>query len=86
MSELSDKELREQIKLMEQQKRNTTELESSKDRLVSFDHWFHLRKDKIPARHMKEILVADFKSRGLSDTATMEQFDKTLALYGITLN
>ena len=86
MSELSDKELKEQIKLMEKQKRGSVESEGAKDKLVSFDQWFHLRKDKIPSRHMKEILVADFKSRGLDDTATMEQFDKTLALYGVKLN
>lgn len=84
MSDLSNRDLKEQIKLMEQGKRSSAE--PSKDKLVSFDQWFHLRKDQIPSRHMKEILIADFKSRGIEDTATMEQFDKTLALYGVKLN
>jgi hypothetical protein len=75
-------ELKQKIKEMEQLKRK---VEPLSDEVVTFDAWFHRRKDGIPSRHMKEILSADFSSRGLKGTATMEQFDKALVLYGVKL-
>lgn len=80
--EPSELELKQKIKEMEQLKRK---VESPNNELVTFDAWFHRRKDAIPSRHMKEILSADFSARGLKGTATMEQFDKALALYGVKL-
>jgi hypothetical protein len=80
--EPSELELKQKIKEMEQQKRK---VESPANELVTFDTWFHKRKDSIPSRHMKEILFADFSARGLKGAATMEQFDKALALYGVKL-
>jgi hypothetical protein len=77
--------LREQIKQMEAERREKTAVEPKADKTVSFDSWYHQRKQKIPKQHMKEILSADFKSRGLGDKATMAEYDKALKLYGVKL-
>lgn len=77
------KNLKEQIKEMEMKNRTTPQAEPKVK--VSFDSWFHLRKDKIASCHHREILMADFKARGLKDEAAMEEFDKALELYGIKL-
>ena len=77
--------LREQIKLMEAERRQQTAAEPKPDKTVSFDSWYHQRKQNIPKHHMKEILAADFKSRGLGDQATMAEYDKALKLYGVKL-
>ena len=77
-------DLRAKIKQMESLKREAGAVVEA-DKVLSFDSWYHQRKKKIPRQHLKEILHADFKSRGLADTATMEEFDKALKLYGIKL-
>ena len=77
-------ELKAKIKEMETKKREET-ITIKPDKKVSFDSWYHQRKNKIPKQHMKEILAADFKSRGLGQEATMEEYDKALKLYGIKL-
>jgi hypothetical protein len=56
-----------------------------KEVLVHFESWFHQRKNIIPGIHKKEVIQADFKSRGLGAEATMEQFDRALKLYGIRI-
>lgn len=77
--------LNEQIKKMENKKRKEQAPVVIPDALVSFDSWFHQRKDKIARCHYKEILMADFKARGLKEEATIKEFDKALELYGIKL-
>jgi len=77
-------ELKAKIKEMENKKREESVV-IQPDKKVSFDSWYHQRKSKIPKQHMKEILAADFKSRGLKQEATMEEYDKALKLYGIKL-
>jgi len=77
-------ELKAKIKEMENKKREEVVVVQP-DNKVSFDSWYHQRKNKIPKQHMKEILAADFKSRGLKEEATMEEYDKALRLYGIKL-
>lgn len=52
---------------------------------VGFDVWFAMREKKIPARHMREIIWADFKGQGLSKNETIATFDAALAKYGVTL-
>lgn len=78
-------QLMAKIKEMESLKRDAVPQKIEEDVVVSFDTWYHQKKDKIPKRHMKEIIIADFKARGLGIEATVEQFDKALALYGIKL-
>jgi len=80
----STKELKAKIKEMEAKQRESIPAPAP-EKKVSFDSWYHQRKTKIPKQHMKEIIMADFKSRGLDKEATMEEFDKALKLYGIKL-
>lgn len=54
--------------------------------LVEFDGWYAARSSVIPKQHFKEILWADFASRGVSRTSTMEQFDEALRKYGVKLD
>lgn len=76
-------DLKAKIKEMENSKRKAVPVVA--DKKVSFDSWHHLRSSKIPKQHLKEIIAADFKSRGLGKEATMEEFDKALKLYGVKL-
>lgn len=77
--------LKAKIKEMETKKREESPAPVKTEKKVSFDSWYHMRKTKIPKQHLKEILAADFKARGLGKEATMEEFDKALKLYGIKL-
>lgn len=77
-------ELKVKIKEMENKKRKDATIVQP-EKKMSFDSWYHQRSSKIPKQHMKEILAADFKSRGLKDEATMEEYDKALKLYGVNL-
>lgn len=52
---------------------------------VDFDAWFAMRGAKIPGRHHKEIIKADFKGRGLGQYESLQDFDKALKQYGINL-
>ena len=53
---------------------------------VSFNEWHIMREPLIPAQHNKEILRADFIGQGLKGKATMQDFDRALARYGVKLN
>jgi len=85
IKEVAAPSLKEQIKAMEDKKRAEAAPKEKAPRKVSFDSWYHLRKMKIPQHHMKEIIWAYFKSRGLSTKETIEKFDKELKRYGIAL-
>lgn len=52
---------------------------------VDFNVWYAMREKSIPAHHMKEIIWADFKGRGLSARETVAAYDLALASYGIKL-
>jgi len=78
------KTLKEQIKEMESMKRASI-VPKKEQEVVTFETWFHQRKDKIPTCHLKEIILADFEARGVSLTETVESFDKALSLYGVKL-
>ena len=75
--------LKEQIKVMEQKKRAEVAPAKERPKLVDFDSWFHMRKSKIPAHHLKEIIWSYFASRGLSTKETIETYDNELKRYGI---
>jgi hypothetical protein len=79
------KNLKEQIKEMEAKKREEATPVIEAETQVTFDSWFHQRKPLIPKCHVKEILQADFKARGLGLKATMAAYDKALELYGVKL-
>lgn len=81
-----DKKMKQKIKIMEQEKRKSISVKVVQDKLIHFESWFHIRKDMIPKQHLKEILIADFKARGIGNEATMAQFDNALRLYGIKLD
>lgn len=52
---------------------------------LDFDAWFAMRHERIPKHHRKEILLADFGARGLSQQETSEDFDAALKQYGVKL-
>jgi hypothetical protein len=79
------KEIKAEIKKMEDEKRKEAHKHLPKETKVSFDSWYHQRVHKIPKMHTKEVIVADFRARGLGMIHTMEEFDKALKLYGIEL-
>lgn len=79
------RDLKSQIKEMESKKREETAPATEPETMVSFDSWFHQRKNLMGKAHLKEILAADFKARGLNDKASMCAYDKALELYGIKL-
>ena len=74
-------DLKNKIKQMERDQRKPM----PKQKTVSFDSWFFQRKEAIPKHHMKEVIWADFRARGLDKEATVEQYDKALRLYGIKI-
>jgi hypothetical protein len=78
---MSDK-LMSEIKKMEQERREASGGQPQESR-INFEAWFHMRKQLMSAVHKKEVIMADFKSRGLESEATVEQFDRALRLYGI---
>ena len=79
------KELKAQIKEMEAKKREEVASAIESEATITFDSWFHLRKQMIAKCHTKEVILADFKARGLKAAATMAEFDKALELYGVKL-
>ncbi len=51
---------------------------------VDFDFWWASRKDQIKQpQHMKEILAADARGRGLSKKETMESWDNAVRAFGL---
>lgn len=83
---MSKKNLKQEIKEMELKKREESAPKLQLDKVVSFDSWYHQRKDKIAKCHLKEIIMADFQARGLSKSHTIEEFDKALEQYGVKLS
>jgi hypothetical protein len=51
---------------------------------VEFDYWWALRKDQLnqPA-HLKEIVLADMKGRGLSKEESLDSWDKAARIFGL---
>lgn len=79
------KSLKDEIKEMESKKRQESAPVVPSEVKVSFDSWYHQRKDKIAKCHLKEIILADMQARGMKKEATMGEFDKALELYGVKL-
>jgi len=66
-------------------KKEQVETEALTPQTVDFNVWFAMREKKIPTRHMREIIWADFKSQGLQAKETLDAYDKALESYGIKL-
>lgn len=79
------KSLKEEIKEMEQKKREEAAPKAPARKEVSFDSWYHQRKHMINKCHKKEVIWADFEARGLKKQAQIEEYDKALELYGVKL-
>jgi hypothetical protein len=53
---------------------------------IEFDAWWATVEKRIPLQHCKEIIVADFKGRGLSLQEAASSYDEALKEYGLKLN
>lgn len=83
-----DPELMKKLKDMEDKKRSAALVEASISNPdpegLSFEQWWMITNNVKPMRaHMKEILQAEFKSRGLKSHASKEQFDEALKRFGL---
>ncbi len=52
---------------------------------VDFDAWWAMNEKKIPVQHKKEIILADFRARGLSMKETLQAYNDGLKKYGVKL-
>jgi len=52
---------------------------------IAFEAWWALMQKRMPPNHHKEIVMADFRARGLSMQEPMAVFEKALADYGVKL-
>lgn len=74
------------IKEYEKAQRSTLKVEDSKVEVVNFDHWWASRSSTVKlAPHMKEIVHADFKGRGLEQLNTMEKWDWAARQFGLNI-
>lgn len=84
-----EENINKEIKKMESAKREklinkpvNKKIEPSK---IPFDTWFFMRCQSIPKQHAREIIIVDFKARGLKNEETVDAFDKALSEYGVKL-
>ena len=52
---------------------------------IDFDAWWAMNEKKIPVQHRKEIVLADFRARGLSSKETIQSYNEGLKRYGVKL-
>lgn len=52
---------------------------------IDFDAWWAMNENKIPGQHRKEIVLADFRARGLSPKETIQSYNEGLKRYGVKL-
>jgi len=52
---------------------------------VAFDAWWAMNEKNIPVHHRKEIILADFRARGLSLAETIKSYNEGLNMYGLKL-
>jgi hypothetical protein len=53
--------------------------------VIAFDAWWASVQKRMPLQHHKEVVMADFKARGLSKQEPANVFNKALAQYGVKL-
>lgn len=88
----ADIELKRKIKEMEDKARaeamsnssyTVIKEEKQEEAQLSYDQWWMIAQSRAKMRpHMKEIIWAEMKSRGLSKNETMSKYDKALRLFG----
>lgn len=66
-------------------KRENAQPSASQPATVDFDAWWAMNEKKIPEQHRKEIVLADFRARGLSTKETMQSYHDALKKYGVKL-
>ena len=52
---------------------------------IFFDQWWASKGKQIPAKHRKEVILADFKARGLTNKETSSDYDLGLKKYGLDI-
>jgi acetyl-CoA carboxylase alpha subunit len=95
MSKLSREERDEKRKIKEMEDKARAEAMAAADEVVmvqpegedqdtmSFDQWWMLSQARKPLRpHMKEIVWADMKARGLSKKEPQAKYDAAMRLFG----
>ena len=56
------------------------------EKKISFDQWWMLVNKRVSLPYwQKEVILADFKGRGLSKMETEESFDNALKMFGVKL-
>jgi len=81
---MKDARLKSKIKEMESAKRELEKPTNSTVEKLSFDHWWvSLNKRSTLRPHMKEIIWADFKARGLDKEELADKYDEGLKLFGL---
>lgn len=82
-----DLELKRKIKEMEDTLRKQTVVNSEpqdESCKMSFDQWWVTINHKVNMRpHLKEILLADFRARGLSKLEDEQKYNDALRVFGI---
>ncbi len=53
---------------------------------IAFDAWWAMNEKKIPPQHHKEIIWADFRSRGLTKMETKQSYNEAINKYGLKLS
>lgn len=88
------KSIKQQIKEMEAKKREEVQANlpppkpspAKQEKTISFDQWWMKVTKRVKlSTWLKEVILADFKARGLSKEETEERFNKALELFGYKL-
>lgn len=81
---MKEKSLKRQIKEMEDAKREQNHAPSKPDDVLSFDQWWVSLCRRMTLRpSLKEIMWADFNSRGLKKEEPASRYDEGLKLFGL---
>ena len=92
---MNNEDLKQKIKQMEAEKRAkmmaTSEIKfvkpAGEENTLSYDEWWMLTNKKLNLRpHLKEIILADFKGRGLTIKENLEKYNKALSLFGYSVD
>lgn len=71
------------IKEMENKKRQVTPIIPNNNR-IAFDNWWIVICKRLNLKSwMKEIILADFKGRGLTELETTDQYEEALKKFGL---
>jgi hypothetical protein len=81
---MKEKSLKHKIKEMENAQRSSAPVSGTLEEKLSFDHWWILLNMRMSLKpHLKEILWAEFRSRGLKKVETAAKYDEGLKLFGL---